>query len=613
MTGFLGVVAVCVPMLLAVAAEEELPIAPADGWEDLGAQVRRSRIYSQAVGTDTKGEEVYYLGFVDAEKAFVLALDPLTGKGQQLNLDGYAGQVWHICAHSNGLAYATTGTGGIFELDAVNGAVRFIGNPPEGEVVVWELYEAADGNLYGGTYPSAKLARVNLATGQVEDLGRMDPEQMYVRTIATEGDFVYCGCGVTKPAVWAYNIRTEEKTQLLPDECREGAGWGRATTRIDGNVYVYGNGAMHFRVEGLALEKVDKIPRMPFHELADGTRLFTSEESGPDGVYWAHTPDGEKHEVRFSYECTGTKLWDVFEGPDGRIYGNTHTPITLFAFDPSSGDTEVFGNPVGHAGQVYASLWHEGKLHMAAYSDCTYTVWDPAMPWEFGEEPSNNPRRIGYTSRNMQRAGGMIAAPDGRQIIVGGQPGYGRVGGGIVIVDPEEAKFDVVEKPVDPQSPYALCDTPDPDVILIGTSMYGGSGTKKIPTPGRLVFWDWRQRETVSEITPWEDEYVITSLVRIGKEVFFTGAPHGRVGVYDLERKEHVVVADYRYGPGRMRLRPADGKLYVTMRGHVVRIDPVTREHEELGTYPNLGGAIAFAGEYLYGLSGTHLVRMRVR
>ena len=204
-------------------AEEVTEITPRDHWEDLGVPVRQSRIYSQTVGKDTTGREVYYLGFVDPKQTFVLALDPLTGKGKQLDLTGTAGQVWMVCAHSNGKAYATTGTGAIFELDAAEGTTRLIGRAPEGERVVWELYEASDGNLYGGTYPSCKLARVNLANDQVQDLGRMDPEQMYVRTIATEGDFVYCGCGVTRPAVWAYNLKTGEKMQLLSNAAREGA------------------------------------------------------------------------------------------------------------------------------------------------------------------------------------------------------------------------------------------------------------------------------------------------------------------------------------------------------------------------------------------------------
>ncbi len=608
--GLKAALVVAVMLLPALVAARQQPPEITGEWENLGPQVRRSRIYSQEVGRDPDGNEVFYLGMVDAKQTFVLALDPLTGEGKQLNLEGWGGQVWDVCAHSSGLAYATIGPGAIFELNAATGEVRLIGEPPEGEDVVWELYEAEDGNLYGGTYPNAKLARVNLKSGEIEDLGRMDLEQKYVRTIATEGEWVYCGCGVTRPAVWAYNIRTGEKTQLLPDAAREGAGWGRAQTRIDGNVYIYGNGEGRWRVSGLNLEPVDELPRMPFHELQDGTRLFAYDNAGPERQYLAVTPDGEEHQVSFDYESSGIKLWDVFSGPDGRIYGNTHTPITLFAFDPASGETEVLGDPVGHAGQVYASTWIDGKLHMAAYSDCTYTVWDPARPWNFGTEPENNPRRLGTTSRQLQRAGDLILAPDGQHTIVCGLPGYGQIGGAIVIVDPEAQEFEVIDDVVGTQSPWSLATTPDDDVIAIGTTMYSGSGTEKIVTPGRVVMWNWRTHETLSELTPWEDEVQINTLLRLGNELWIIGAPDGHIAVYDFVQGEIVYEDYWNYGAGELVYRPEDGMIYSAMYGWVVRIDPKTREHELLATYPGLDWDIALAGDYLYAIHETDLLRL---
>ncbi|MEA3403705.1 MAG: hypothetical protein U9R79_20890 [Armatimonadota bacterium] len=602
-------------LLPMMALGRQDPEAITGDWEDLGAQVSRSRIYSRAVGKDTTGAEVYYLGMSDAKAAFVLALDPLTGEPAgprgQFSFDGYPGQVWHICAHSNGKAYATTGSGGIFELDAATGAQRFIGNPPEGEQVVWELYEASDGNLYGGTYPRAKLARVNLETYEVEDLGRMDPEQKYVRTIAVEGDYVYCGCGVTRPAVWAYNIHTGEKTQMLPDEAREGPGWGRAMTRIDGNVYVYGNGDGKWRVSGLEMERVEEIPHYPYQELEDGTRLYAWSGAGPRREYVVAPRDGESRAVTFDYDCSGPKLWEIFPGPDGRIYGNTHTPITLFAFDPETGETEVFGDPVGHAGQVYASTWIDGRLHMAAYSDCTYTVWDPELPWDFGTEPDSNPRRLGTASRHLQRAGDLIEAPDGRHTIVAGLPGYGRLGGAIVIVDPQKQDFQVFDDVVAPQSPWSLSRTPDDDIIAVGTTMYSGTGTDRVVSLGRLVLWNWRTSEVVKELTPWEDEVQINSFLRLDNELWMIGAPDGRIAVYDFDTGELTHLDYWNYGAGHLVHRPEDGMIYSNMRGWVVRIDPATQEHELLATYPKLHGC-ALVGDYLYGFDNTHLLRLKI-
>ncbi len=605
------VAAVLLP-LISHAWEAATEITPANAWEDLGTPVKLSRVYSQAVGKDTAGDEVYYLGMTDAVRAFVVALDPLTGEGQQFSFDGYTGQVWSICAHSNGKGYATTGSGGIFEMDPATGEQRFIGNPPEGEAVVWELYEASDGHLYGGTYPSCKLVRVNLETYEIEDLGRMDPDQMYVRTIAVEGDYVYCGCGVTGPAVWAYNIHSGEKTQLLPDESREGAGWGRAMTFEDGRVYVYGNGGKYWRMSGLEMEPVEKLPHTSYYELEDGTMLFAYTEFIEQNQYMVSRPDGEKFMVDFEYDCSGTRLWDIFTGSDGRVYGNTHTPITLFAHDPGSGEVEIFGNPVGHAGQVYASTWIDGKLHMAAYSDCSYTIWDPALEWNFGKEEGSNPRHIGKTSRELQRAGDLILAPDGTHTIVAGQPGYGKSGGAIVIVDSAAAEFDVVKQPFLPQSAWRLSTTPDDDVIMVGTSLYAGTGAPKVVTPGRLILWDLRTRETIKEFTPWEDEYVIDSFLRIGDQLWFVGAPNGKIGVFDFTTEEIVYLDDWGFGAGHLQLREEDGMIYVAMAGTILRIDPETREREIIATYPGLHRQIALTGEWLYAFTAMDLLRLKI-
>ncbi len=590
-------------------------------WENLGVQAQRSRIFSREVGRSTTGDEVYYLGM----NGFALALEPRTGRpaGPRGQFDFGEEWIWDICAHSNGKAYATCGLRGVFEFDAATGEQRQIGTPPEGETVIWELYEASDGHIYGGTYPSAKLVRVNLETDQIEDLGRIDPEQMYVRTIAVEGDYVYCGCGVTRPSVWAYHIPTGEKTQILPDEAREGPGWGRAMTRIDDRVYIWGNGEGGWRVSGLELERVEELPHLRYEELADGTRLYAWDNAGPDREYIVAPRGGEQYTVSFDYETEGPELWDIFSGPDGRIYGNTHTPITLFANDPETCETQVYGDPVGHAGQVYASTWIEGKLHMAAYSDCSYTVWDPAREWSFGTEPESNPRRLGDTRPHVQRAGDLIAAPDGRHTLVCGIPGYGHQAGGIAVVDPEAQTFEQHDDVVAPQSPWSLSDTPDPDVIAIGTTMYSGTGTEKVVTLARVVLWNWRTGEVLSEFTPWQDELdpadfvklddevQVNSFLRLGDQLWMIGAPDGRVAVYDFGTEELTHLPYLDYGSGRLLYRPEDGMIYSNMAGWIVRIDPRTHEQTLLASYPGSQGC-ALSGEWLYAFEGARLLRLRI-
>ena len=73
--------------------------------------------------------------------------------------------------------------------------------------------------------------------------------------------------------------------------------------------------------------------------------------------------------------------------------------------------------------------------------------------------------------------------------------------------------------------------------------------------------------------------------------------------------------------PGKSALLPGlatkwetskDGKVYTFMGGRLVRFDPATLRQEVLGTYPDLGTPIAVTGPFVYGITGTHLVRFKL-
>ncbi len=75
----------------------------------------------------------------------------------------------------------------------------------------------SDGDIYGCTYPSAKLFRYNPATGQITDLGRMDPTQEYATHCVAGGDgYIYVGIGTALYDVVAYNIATGAHYDLIP-------------------------------------------------------------------------------------------------------------------------------------------------------------------------------------------------------------------------------------------------------------------------------------------------------------------------------------------------------------------------------------------------------------
>ena len=124
------------------------------------------------------------------------------------------------------------------------------GRPSKTEEYIWQLVVGSDKQLYGCTYPNAKLVRYNPVTGKGEDLGRMSPTEEYNSFIAASADgFIYSGIGF-KIDIAAYQIASGQSRSILP-ALRRAA--GRQLPSHGECVQVY-NGA-----DGHAIASVDGV------------------------------------------------------------------------------------------------------------------------------------------------------------------------------------------------------------------------------------------------------------------------------------------------------------------------------------------------------------------
>jgi len=467
---------------------------------DLGVPVKRNAIYNHILGTDAEGNERYYQAY-KGEPWFLLSIDPLTGDAEQYTAEAI-GNPYGICWAGDGRLYLSTGGSGIGEIYCFDPAARsleLVAQAPEGETAVWQLCEAEDGMIYGGTYPTSRLVRLDPGTGELADLGRIDPEQKYIRFVDTAGDYVYCNTGPSRAGVWAYHIPTGEREQILPERLRGELSWGTAQRRADGNVYISAGDEV-FRVEGTELTPVEELPparvmnfqgtptKMALH-MADGTVITVDSQSGVEQRYYLHVPGEDTRTVPFAYEGTATRLWALEPGPDGMIYGTTRGPITLFRIDPATDEVTILGDPVHVNGQVYGTAWREGTLYMAAYGKSRVVAWDPEKPWDWGTEPGSNPRFIG--SCHVGRPAALVVAPDGRHLLAGGVPGYGTVGGALTIIEPDEGTIEAIPDLFGTQSVAGMVTLPEQGLVCIGTTWRGGSASEAPRTEPRLLLWDW--------------------------------------------------------------------------------------------------------------------------
>jgi len=617
-------------MLVAVGFSPALAqvAAPSPGaFIDLGEPVRRNALYNHVLGRDARGHERYYHAF-RGEPWFLLSFDPQTGAAREYIAAGHKGNPWGALWASDQKLYVSTGGGGtddVFVFDPATDKLRYLGRPTTSEIVVWTLTEAANGRLYGGTYPNAKLISVDLKTHQLIDHGRLSPDQKYIRTVASHGPYVYGNAGPAKPAVWAFDTRTGEKTQILPERFRTAQGWGNAQRRADGRVYLAPAENVFFRVDGIELVTVDRLPEaLPENEqgypsrviveTADGTRFTVDDLTGPERRYFRTPRGGETQAVTFSYTGTATDLWAVEDAPDGTIYGTTRSPITLFAVDPRNDQARVLGDPSGRRGQVYGWQWVDRRLYMATYGDSRLTMWNSAEPWRSILQEGANPRYLG--SHRIGRPSVLTLAPDRRYLLVSGVPDYGATGGVLTLFDLQTETFETLEGLVGSQSIQAATAVPDLDLVCFGTTWRGGSASVAAASDPRIILFDVARRRIAFETVAVPGEAGVVQMVAHNGLVYATTGDVGYLVVFDPRRREVVHRAPLGFGPGKLfglRYSAAHDSLFALSGTSAVRIDPRSFAITHLGQHPGITAGLAIANGAIYVCAGTRLLKLPLR
>jgi len=602
--------------------------APTPGtFVDLGEPVRRNALYNHVLGRDAHGRERYYQVF-RGEPWFLLSFDPQTGAAREYVATGHKGNPWGALWASDRKLYVTTGGGGtddVFVFDPATEKLRYLGRPTTSEIVVWTLAEAENGRLYGGTYPNAKLISVDLKTHQLVDHGRLSPDQKYIRTVASHGPYVYGNAGPAKPAVWAFDTRSGEKTQILPERFRTAQGWGSAQRRADGRVYLSPAENVFFRVDGITLVAVDRMPpALPENEqgypsrvvveTADGARFTVDDLTGPERRYFRTPRGGETQAVTFSYTGTATDLWAVEDAPDGTIYGTTRSPITLFAVDPMNDQARVLGDPSGRRGQVYGWQWVDHRLYMATYGDSRLTVWNSTEPWRSILREGANPRYLG--NHRIGRPSVLTLAPDRRHLLIGGVPDYGVTGGALTLFDLQTETFETLEGIVGSQSIQAAVTLPDLDLVCFGTTWRGGSASVAAASDPRLILYDVARRRVVFDTVAVPGEAGVVQMIAHHALVYATTADAGHLVVFDPRRREVVHRAPLGYGPGKLfglRYSATHDSLFAISGTSVLRIDPRTFAITHLGQHPGITAGLAIANGAIYVCAGTRLLKLPLR
>ena len=568
-------------LFVAVAADQ----SHAGSFKTIGVPVRTVSIMGTVVGLDEKGEEAIYFNCSQpGNRLFLLQVNARSGKTRQFGAPVGEGARSTLLGPDGGVYLGTWESGYLLKFDPRHPEknLESLGKPSPKETYIWELITGADNRVYGCTYPHAHLIRLDSRTGKSEDLGALDANEMYARSVASSTNgFIYVGIGSVHAQVVRFNPATGNIKPLLPEN-RRPPGFALVSRAIDGNVYATTQ-TNAFRCDGDTLTVVTSVPPQPMQRLRDGRTVSAVRVTDGEIVYALADGKGKIIERTARFESQGIEIFAVGAGPGGVIYGSTVLPLEVFSFAPGTQKLQHLGPTPG--AEVY-SFTTDGKvLYSCAYPHGYLSVYDPGQPWHFGIVKGSNPRGLGPMGDGHLRPRAMVTGPDGR-IYVGSLPPYGEVGGALGVYDPQADK--VVENYrnlVPDQGISALCVEPKTQMLFGGSSAAAGGGGRAVAKECVVFAWDWKTKRKKWENAVVPGDSSVVALTAAHGKVFGVSSPSQTLFVleaatFEVLHKEKVTLG--RVHEISMGYFPPHDCIYGLANDSIFKVDPATFQITEI-------------------------------
>lgn len=431
------------------------------------------------------------------------------------------------------------------------------------------------GRIWSVTYPDSAVACYDPATGDFRDYGSVYAQnwRQYQRSVAADDrGWVYFAVGNTASQIVALEPESGAARALLgEDERRQGS----AFVYRDEDGAVYGlplagdeDGDTWLRLSAGTTEAVGSRPdRRPkpiitesqglFHrDFPDGARLVECDTV--DKRLVVDGADGQRHEVRFDYTSEGAHLMGLAAAPDGTICGGTAFPMRFFGYDPRA---DEWTNRASF-NQWNTVRVHDDRFFVGGYTGGFLLEWDPAQSWvdttpEGGA--GQNPRWWTQTAPAINRPHCLRVTADGRHVLLGGTPGYGYTGGGLLIWDRQRQAGTLLEHMdmVPEQAPMSLLELTD-GTVLVGSTVAPGTGGEQKATLAELFLVDVAERAVTWRAALLDDVQAYTDLCAGPDGLVFGFADGDRFFVFDPSARRIVQEQDVsqRLGPTNIQQGP---------------------------------------------------------
>jgi hypothetical protein len=498
---------------------------------------------------------------------------------------------------------------------------------------VFSIERGSDGYIYIGTWPEGDLLRYDEITKRIDNLGPMvddPPAEYYLRHINAEFEgHLFLSFG-TEVALIDYDLETGVARSMLPDQFLDQT-WVGFSTRFRDMLVTMVDPASALIFQHPETHEVDRIVYEP-----EGLRIwphnYRSLQPYGDDIYFGTIEDdalrrydyaadsfeevGEKlgHPIgiaadRYLFTCTQTGTYSVFDlktdsvviqrpsdfqgdgmlihsiskGPKGSVVGGTYINQGFFTYHPDNDDMYSPGRAVEFAGQIDNLTTYRNKVYIGHYTKARFSVFDFERPWNPGYDQDANPKYLGSANMEQDRVPHGVVGPDNR-IYFGTKPGYGKLGGSIVRIDPDSDSLEVFRNVIEDQSIYALVS--DGKQHLFGSSsIRGGLGSRPSVPSSKLFKWDVRRSEKVWEQTIIEDTYEMWGLAWLADDILIGSADSS---LYVFDTVNESVIAQRKVVPEaiKMLVPSTDGWIYGMTEERLFRVSSDLQTVEILDEHP---------------------------
>ncbi|GAA1601568.1 hypothetical protein GCM10009789_64730 [Kribbella sancticallisti] len=626
LSALVAVLAIVGPSMITGTARA---VPTADVITDLGSPLTSLTVMEGAFGREADGRDVVYavpagenarLNVVDVHSRQLVRTVPLPG----------AAGAWAITVATDGSVYVGSyANAHLYRYRPETGTVTDLGQPIPGESSMYGLTSGKDGTVYAGTYPNAHAFKYDPATDEVTDYGSLDPVQQYARAAVYDPDHdaLFVGLATPQAKLIRIDLATGEKQDLTPPgltakdfqdlDYANNRVFGNATSRLvvfdattgqqvsftdttTGNlvtdypigargVSAAGPGGVYF-TNNLALTRYDPATDT-VGPVGSGVRItrgaaigygWITDNGKPmlyglggnySGGTWRYDPQtGVLEQWSSPFQYVPVALMHTIADPTtGKVFLNAFLNGSTGAYDPVTGRLAL----TARQGQVEGWSWGpDGKLYVGVYPYGRVSIWDPHVP----ESPTNPLPLFSLVDSHLQNRP-VSVAPTRNRVYVGTTPGYGEYGGALTIYDLTSGALAVHRNIVPDQTIASVLPT-GPN-LWAGSSIESGQGTEPRATEAHLIRVDPTTGAVLADVVPVPGADSINEL-SVGPDGNLWGLADGTVFVANPSTGQvlrQIPVFNGSTGAADGALSWRDGYLYGVAGGRLFRVDSLD-DHE---------------------------------